>query len=95
MSPKIYKRMRKILLSEWDPLHVGDNPNLADEYDRYIPALVSLLRSNPSRAEIRAALRKIETDELKLETPSRGLDKACSAIWKIRSLAANMRLVDT
>jgi hypothetical protein len=31
------KEIRAILLGLWDPLSIGDNPHLSDEYDAYIP----------------------------------------------------------
>jgi hypothetical protein len=89
----MYERLRGILLSTWDPLGIGANPNLADEYDRYIPALISLLRQNAGRDAIAAALKKIESDELEVRSPSPGLEKAATAIWSMRSLASTLRVV--
>ena len=40
-----YARVRSILLKEWDPLCIGGNLNLADEYDTFLPRLVDLLAS--------------------------------------------------
>ena len=39
----LIQSIRAILLNDWDPLIVGDNPHLSDEYDDYIPAIVKLL----------------------------------------------------
>ncbi len=35
--------IRNILLTDWDPLNVGDSPKLMDEYDCYIPGILTLL----------------------------------------------------
>jgi hypothetical protein len=37
-----FSRVRKIMLRDWHPIIIGDNPNLSDEYDHYIPGIVSL-----------------------------------------------------
>jgi hypothetical protein len=34
------QRVRNILLKDWDPLIVGDNPHIADEYDDLIPGIL-------------------------------------------------------
>lgn len=38
--------IREILLSSWDPIGIGDNPHLFDEYEDYIPEIKQLLESN-------------------------------------------------
>ncbi len=40
MSRELFYKIRAILLRDWDPLNVGDNPHLEDEYDAYIPELL-------------------------------------------------------
>lgn len=83
-SAELRVRLRSILLTEWDPLCVGDNPNLADEYDRYIPVLLSLLEQNAEQAAIARILQKIEQDEFGMQTPSLGIEKAATDIWLLR-----------
>jgi hypothetical protein len=57
-----FARIRNILLEEWDPLEVGDNPNLADEYDAYIPGLASLVAADAGTVSVVDFLAKIESD---------------------------------
>lgn len=40
-----YARVRSILLKAWDPLCIGGNFHLADEYDAFLPRLIDLLGS--------------------------------------------------
>jgi hypothetical protein len=50
-----YKRtqeIRAILLKDWDPLGIGDNPNLADEYEHYIPAILRLFDTHGTVEEL-------------------------------------------
>lgn len=80
-------RLRAILLSEWDPLCVGDNPNLVDEYDRDLPALLALLQRDTDQATIAKALERIEREELGMQSPSSGIEKAATQIWLLKSRA--------
>lgn len=61
--------VRMILLREWDPLDVGDNPNLANEYDNYLPELLKFLKDGRSSHEIADYLQGIE-DRLGITPPS-------------------------
>jgi len=54
------KQVRTVLLKEWDPLGVGDNPNLADEYDAYIPGILHLLEDHRTVGELERHLLGIE-----------------------------------
>jgi len=82
-TPELRQRLRNILLSVWDPLCVGDNPNLADEYDRYLPALLELLQQNGDEAALAKALERIETEELGMQSPSAGIRKAAAEIHRL------------
>jgi hypothetical protein len=61
--------IRAILLRDWDPLNVGSNPNLSDEYDAYIPELARLLEGNPTVDQIDDYLHGVETDDLGIKPP--------------------------
>lgn len=52
--------VREILLTDWDPLNVEGNPHLRDEYDRYIPGVVQLIRQGRDAAVIAQYLRVVE-----------------------------------
>jgi hypothetical protein len=83
-TAELRQRLRAILLSEWDPLCVGENPNLADEYDRYMPALLALLQSDAGRAGIAEALERIEKEQIGMQSPSSGIERAATSIWLLR-----------
>jgi hypothetical protein len=55
-----FETLRAILLRDWDPLSVGENPNLADEYDAYIPGLLRLIEGNCSADRLEGYLLDIE-----------------------------------
>jgi len=69
----LVEQIRTILLRDWDPVGIGDNPNLKDEYDSYLPELVRILRISPvSEDAVLAYLQKIEVDRMGLpEDPER------------------------
>ena len=59
--------IRMILLTNWDPLNVGQNPMLKDEYDRYITEIYHLVSVKSQKNIIENALERIESQELGLE----------------------------
>jgi hypothetical protein len=54
--------IREILLEFWDPINIGDNPNLADEYDSYIPRILQSLKTSPSDETLFDLLAGIEKE---------------------------------
>jgi hypothetical protein len=51
MTKSLIDAVREILLSDWDPILIGDNPNLFDEYDSYVYEVVSYLKSGNANAD--------------------------------------------
>ncbi|NJM34875.1 MAG: hypothetical protein HC850_09410 [Rhodomicrobium sp.] len=66
-------RIRRVLLENWDPVGVGDNPNLRDEYDAYIPELIRILSDKSVvKQHIFSYLQGIEIDRMGIpEDPER------------------------
>jgi hypothetical protein len=59
--------VRGVLLDKWDPLGVGDNPTLRDEYDAYLSEILQFLRNPSVTAQtISNYLARIEVDSLGL-----------------------------
>jgi len=56
------REIRRVLLEEWDPIEVRDEPLAQEEYDRYIGRIYRLLAENASDDELAAYLLEIETD---------------------------------
>lgn len=53
-------RVRRVLLSEWDPLNVGDSRKLANEYDNYLSEIVRALDARVSVEHLARLLADIE-----------------------------------
>jgi hypothetical protein len=63
---EIQDRIRQVLLHDWDPIGVADEPQAQDEYDSYVGAIYRLLASRASEQEIADHLGKIETEGMEL-----------------------------
>lgn len=61
-----FHEIRKILLAEWDPMHVDDLGCPLDEYDCYIPGIADLLSSRPTQSQVQYLLTSIESKEMGL-----------------------------
>ncbi|CAN5324410.1 hypothetical protein BH10PSE3_BH10PSE3_36380 [soil metagenome] len=53
-------RVRGVLLNQWDPLNVGDNRKLADEYDSYLSGIVKALDEGVGVEQLARFLADIE-----------------------------------
>ena len=63
-NKNIISSVRFILVHDWDPIGIGDNPNLADEYDNYIGSIITLLRQNTPVETLASFLEKIEKTKM-------------------------------
>jgi len=68
--------IRAILLNDWDPLIVGDNPHLSNEYDDFIAVIVQLLESHCTAEQMERHLTWIEKHDPGLPRLSGGIAKA-------------------
>ena len=58
--------IRRILMSTWDPIGVRDEPQAADEYDRYIGDVCDLLKRGEAHRDIYEYLLWVETERMGL-----------------------------
>ncbi|MGO8928360.1 MAG: hypothetical protein ACLQU3_15945 [Limisphaerales bacterium] len=68
-----------MLLREWDPLGVGDNPNLADEYDKYLGDVAQLLARPNACRMLSHHLGEIE-EQMGVNLPDAQRDRAVAAL---------------
>jgi hypothetical protein len=71
-AKEIQGAIREILFHDWDPLSVGGNVRLREEYDSYIAPIYRLLTTAPSREDVARELKKIESESM-------GFDQASEA----------------
>lgn len=60
------KIVRQILLNDWDPFGIKDEPEGQDIYDPYIPELLVLLEQQPSDQQLFDYLWRVVNDQLEL-----------------------------
>jgi len=68
-SPKhLFARIREVLLSDWDPMGLGDAPGTPDDYDAVARELHALVTDPDTTVErIAAYLRWIEREQMGLQ----------------------------
>ncbi|SFK55586.1 hypothetical protein [Methylocapsa palsarum] len=54
------RRIREILRKYWDPLVVGDNPHLHDEYDDILFKILTMLDAKCTAEQLERYLKTIE-----------------------------------
>jgi hypothetical protein len=62
----LFDAVRLILMRDWDPIGINDEPDAQDEYDAYIQPLLRLVREGVSSSVLSDRLLQIETDEMGL-----------------------------
>jgi hypothetical protein len=56
----LIEKVRDVLVSDWDPIGVGDNPNLREEYDAALSPVLGALAMAPSEGDLTALLVGLE-----------------------------------
>jgi len=55
------------LVNDWDPIGIGNNPNLSDEYDGYIGSIIDILKQKPPMEKVVLFLKEIEETALGID----------------------------
>ena len=85
------KQIKKILMEDWDPIGVSDEPEAQTEYDNYIPHIYSQLIHDRPREEIFENLWKVETNSMGLPGDRRVTEKAVESLIKLRDQMESIR----
>jgi hypothetical protein len=56
----LIEKIRDVLISDWDPIGVGDNPNLREEYDSALSPLLAALSKGAGEDELSSILAAAE-----------------------------------
>jgi hypothetical protein len=78
------RELRRILIEEWDPIHIRGVPEAADEYDTYLGPIASRLREGASAEDVAAFLNDVEETQM-------GLGASAAARRRNQILAARLR----
>jgi hypothetical protein len=87
---QIQQSIRLVLLHDWDPIGVAQEPQAQDEYDSYTGEVYRLLASAASEQQVADRLRNIETDRMGL--PATESSALLAVARKLKAL--DIRLVD-
>ena len=88
---EIESQIAAILLHDWDPIGVADDPGARDEYDSYVGGVYRVLATGGSLAEIEAHLRDIEIHMMGYDETTREADVARATAAR-RLAALDVRL---
>jgi hypothetical protein len=81
---RINDEIRQVLVKEWDPIGIKDEPRAQDEYDSYIAGVFNLLARHGSDKEIEDYLWKIIEDRIHLHPRKGATQNAVKALRSIR-----------
>lgn len=77
--------IREILLSTWDPIRIGENPHLFDEYDDYIPEIKQLLESkSASHKELQRLMVSFEKEKIGTSPDLRSIKKSITELFLLQ-----------
>ncbi len=75
--------IRQTLNHDWNPISVGNPPELQDEYDSYIDGLLDILDDdNASIDALKDYLLIIENEQMGLEPDSNKAQKVAEKLWQ-------------
>ena len=67
---QLWQEIHRVLIEEWDPLAVKENPLAQDEYDSYISGIQRLLTEGCDAVRLSSHLDNLETVSMGLQYPS-------------------------
>jgi hypothetical protein len=82
-SALLHRKIREILLKEWDPIGVRDIPEAQDEYDSYIAKIHNLLSSEKPLLEIFNYLWWLETEHMGLPGNKKRTEIFAKKLWTL------------
>jgi len=82
-AAEIQEDIRQVLLKDWDPIGVRNEPDLKDEYNSYIGKIYRRLASKASEADIVELLYKIEKEEMGSSPDEERLRPVAGKLFKL------------
>lgn len=79
----LFDRVRRILMSDWDPIGIQDAPQARDEYDDYARQITRRLADGASTTDVSSHLLEIETNTLGLPGNRRRAAAVARKLWQI------------
>lgn len=79
-----YEAAHDILIREWDPIGVGDEPMAQDEYDAYIPGALRMVADGRDEQAISDYLQGIETESMGLSLTKGAAERNLRVAGRLR-----------
>ncbi len=70
LTPDWREPIRQVLMNEWDPIGINNEPNATDEYDGYIPQIYVMLTRGDSVNQLQEHLFTIVRDLMGMSPPA-------------------------
>ncbi|MEX0841366.1 MAG: hypothetical protein WEC82_05710 [Xanthobacteraceae bacterium] len=80
---QLHQEVRKILLTEWDPIALRNVPQAQDEYDQYATRIAQMVISRRSIVELSEYLLHLETSVLGLEANRERARAVAEKLWSM------------
>lgn len=80
---EMLRKIKKILITDWDPIGVQSFPEARDEYDSYAPDILSILEAERSVEDIYSYLLWAEVENMGLSADTQ---KARAVALKLAAL---------
>ena len=87
-AQEIQELIRGVLLHDWDPIHVQDEPQAQDEYDSYVGGVYRLIASGAGPQALAEHLARIERDAMGFGTSA---DQLVEVATKLANLDVRLR----
>jgi hypothetical protein len=84
-AAEIQDLIRQVLLRDWNPIGVNNDPELADEYDSYIAPVYRILVGSRSEHDLIDLLYRAERDQI---------GTACESPEQLRTVAQTLMALD-
>jgi hypothetical protein len=84
-AAEIQDLIRQVLLRDWNPIGVNNDPELADEYDSYIAPVYRILVGGRSEDDLIELLYRAERDQIGM---------ACESPEQLRPVAQKLLALD-
>lgn len=79
--------IRTVLIKDWDPIGIGENSALRDEYDGYIAPIIQILMHDPSIESIISFLKEIEYKDMGIDIiDTKCLNSTATKLIRIRDI---------
>ncbi|MCA9406287.1 MAG: hypothetical protein KC684_07115 [Candidatus Omnitrophica bacterium] len=83
---ELARRVHHILIEDWDPIGVKDIPQARDEYDSFVPSIISLLNTDVEEEQLFEILMMTATENMGTPRTDALIESSRTAAQKLMTL---------